>query len=109
MEWFVVSSHNLSKTAWGELQNRMVEGEVLTIQHWELGVFVSPATLGVDSMGPFVNNSGGGRKLGSSSTIEHRKDANHTRAIIPLPYKFRPDKYKYNDQFWATDLPGLPN
>ena len=108
MEWFVVSSHNLSKTAWGELQNRMVEGEVLTVQHWELGVFISPATLGVDSMGPYVDDSvGSGQKLGASlSTPEEKKTG--TRAIIPIPYKFRPERYQASDQFWATDLPGLP-
>jgi tyrosyl-DNA phosphodiesterase-1 len=104
MEWFVMTSHNLSKTAWGEPQNRMVEGKVLTVQHWELGVFVSPATLGVDSMGPFVDDSGGGRKLGSTSTLGKEDAFKCSRAFIPLPYKFRPDRYQTNDQFWATDL-----
>ncbi|KAL3907966.1 MAG: hypothetical protein SGILL_008662 [Bacillariaceae sp.] len=109
MEWFVVSSHNLSKTAWGEVQNRQAEGEVLTVQHWELGVFVSPATLGVDSMGPFVD-TGGGQKLGASSTSAGKEEVETSesrRATIPLPYKFRPEKYTGNDQFWATDLLGF--
>jgi len=71
MRWFVISSHNLSKPAWGEIQNR--EGEdKLTIQSWELGVFVSPKTLGVDSMGPILsstNVNNGGYTLGGNSSV----------------------------------------
>lgn len=92
MEWFVLSSHNLSKAAWGEVQNRQVEGQVLMVQHWELGVFVSPQTLGVDSMGPLPVEG---------SAVENETKS---RSTIPLPYKFRPDPYREEDQFWAVDL-----
>jgi tyrosyl-DNA phosphodiesterase-1 len=108
MDWFVVSSHNLSKAAWGELQNRSGRGPSLAIQHWELGVFISPSTLGVDSMGPFVDDfdramskfDSGGRKELDGSGIHGSR-----RAIIPLPYKFRPERYQTNDEPWAVDLP----
>jgi tyrosyl-DNA phosphodiesterase 1 len=99
MDWFVLSSHNLSKAAWGEIQNRRVEGEVLAVQHWELGVFVSPKTLGVDCMGPLSEAKGE-----TAVRVAATGGAAMTRTTIPLPYRFRPDKYHEDDQFWATDL-----
>jgi tyrosyl-DNA phosphodiesterase-1 len=116
MNWFVLSSHNLSKAAWGELQNRSGRGQTLTIQHWELGVFISPSTLGVESMGPFVDDDLLSSKFGSGKKLESSVDGNRNkvdspakgrRAIIPLPYKFRPDRYQANDRPWAVDLPGM--
>ncbi|KAG7349160.1 tyrosyl-DNA phosphodiesterase [Nitzschia inconspicua] len=102
MEWFVLSSHNLSKAAWGEIQNRRLEGEVLTVQHWELGVFVSPETLGVDHMGPLPETA-----MSSVAELASTRETNaKRRTVIPLPYKFRPDAYDEEDQFWATDLFG---
>ena len=148
MRWFVVSSHNLSKAAWGEIQNRYDQGEVITIQSWELGVFVSPSTLGVDVMGPLLSSAnsnghslggnssssqnpldpkqlreqrlarfgGGGRtdrrieqepqpKVASSSspTEMDPNQKNKQRSIIPIPYKFLPDKYESSDKAWVVD------
>lgn len=120
MRWFVLSSHNLSKAAWGEIQNRRDprrgEGyttEVLAIQHWELGVFVSPSTLGVDVMGPlykptyYVSSSNpsthdGKRTYTSDGSKKHQHEQ-HSRAVIPLPYKLRPDKYQDSDQPWVVE------
>ena len=91
MRWFIVSSHNLSKAAWGQIQDRAVEGEVLVIQSWELGIFVSPSTLGVDVMRPL-------------SSVNPTDQENERNSTIPLPYKFRPDRYEPLDQPWVTDL-----
>eukprot|EP00536_Pseudo-nitzschia_multiseries_P014148 jgi/Psemu1/213863/e_gw1.663.35.1 len=102
MLWFVLSSHNLSVAAWGQIQNRSTHfgREVLTVQHWELGVFVAPSTLGVDAMGPVstAHHHHHHHQRGSS-TAEHAKP---TRAIIPLPYQFRPDRYEDSDQPWVV-------
>jgi hypothetical protein len=145
MRWFVVSSHNLSKAAWGEIQNRYDQDEVLTIQSWELGVFVSPSTLGVDVMGPLLSSAnsnghslggnsssyqnplnqkqlreqrlarfgGGGRKeqepqpkVASSSSPKTEtvpNQNNKQRSVIPIPYKFLPDKYESSDKAWVVD------
>jgi len=96
MHWFVLSSHNLSKAAWGEIQNRRgFKGETtktLVIQHWELGVFVSPATLGVDAMGAQTTGD-------DETALVNGK----SRAVIPLPYKFKPDKYGISDRPWIVD------
>ena len=90
MQWFVLTSHNFSKAAWGEIQNRQEHSsEVLVIRHWELGVFVSPSTLGVDAMGPQEAHS--------------RPNCDQSsRTVIPLPYKFKPNKYKDNDRPWVV-------
>ncbi len=94
MHWFVLSSHNLSKAAWGELQNRRDYTsrngdtiETLVIQHWELGIFLSPSTLGVHAMG----------------AMDRSYKPNAGRAVIPLPYQFQPNKYKTTDQPWVVE------
>jgi len=98
MDWFVLSSHNLSKAAWGEIQNRRVPWgmgeteETLVVQHWELGVFVSPSTLGVDTMGPL-----------SSPLASRKDDDDDRRTVIPLPYKIQPDKYNDSDRPWVVE------
>mmetsp|Transcript_44901 Transcript_44901/g.108974 ORF Transcript_44901/g.108974 Transcript_44901/m.108974 type:complete len:690 (+) Transcript_44901:38-2107(+) len=96
MKWFCITSHNISKAAWGEIQNRQVEGTCLSVQHWELGVFVSPATLGVQRMGVSPMKTGMGND-------DYEEDSSTERATIPLPYKFRPDPYIEGvDQPWYT-------
>ncbi len=49
LEWFVLSSQNLSIAAWGQLQTTSVQSrkdnKVLFMCNWELGVFMAPATL----------------------------------------------------------------
>jgi len=98
MNWFVVTSHNLSKAAWGEVQNRREQGLTLTIQHWELGVFISPSTLGCKTMGPLVHSTtGGGKPKGNNGTKKNR------HALIPLPYKSSPEKYSPTDRAWVVD------
>ena len=101
MHWFVLSSHNMSKAAWGEIQNRQdysVRGntttsEVLVIQHWELGVFVSPSTLGVDAMGAPSSHQ---EIDGTNNT------SSNSRTVIPLPYKFQPIQYTNADKPWVV-------
>eukprot|EP00535_Pseudo-nitzschia_heimii_P003839 CAMPEP_0197175128 /NCGR_PEP_ID=MMETSP1423-20130617/1428_1 /TAXON_ID=476441 /ORGANISM="Pseudo-nitzschia heimii, Strain UNC1101" /LENGTH=707 /DNA_ID=CAMNT_0042624203 /DNA_START=88 /DNA_END=2211 /DNA_ORIENTATION=+ len=110
MRWFVLSSHNLSKAAWGEIQYRRdVQTEVLVVQHWELGVFLAPSTLGVDAMGPLSTpgifrkgpTTNGTGRIKSPKCVD-TDDSSGTRAIIPLPYKFQPDRYRDTDQPWVV-------
>ena len=99
MKWFCITSHNISKAAWGEIQNRQVEGTCLSVQHWELGVFISPHTLGVQRMGVSPMKTGMGND-------DYEDDGSSTeRATIPLPYKFCPDPYIEGiDQPWYTPI-----
>ena len=114
MHWFVISSHNLSKAAWGEIQNRRdfgsgVVSEVLVIQHWELGVFVSPSTLGVDAMGPaaLAPNKKVSRLCNKDESMaqdQHKHSiSTSSRTVIPLPYRFKPLQYSGSDQPWVVE------
>lgn len=87
MNWFVLSSHNMSIAAWGQVQMGN-GGRVNFIRHWELGVFVSPRTLGsaIHRLVPFRTNPIKGNVI-----------------PVPLPYKLVPDPYVDLDQPWAVD------
>jgi tyrosyl-DNA phosphodiesterase-1 len=85
MQWFVLSSHNISTSAWGQLQKNNTK---LFVRHWELGVFVSPKLLG--------NESGRLVPLG-----QHPPGPNEFG--LPLPYQLHPEPYAPNDEPWAWD------
>lgn len=85
MEWFCLTSHNLSKAAWGEVI--MTDGGRRNFcRHWELGVFACPRLLGCDKMVP------AGEQPPSDKEI-----------AVPLPYPLHPTKYAMTDQPWAVD------
>ena len=86
MEWFVVSSHNMSKAAWGEIQNTS-RGRRLFVRHWELGVFLSPSLLQCERLVPWSEPA--------------EEDA--STATVPLPYAFDPRPYDPEDKPWAVD------
>ncbi len=81
MEWFVLTSHNLSKAAWGEVQMRSA-GRRLFIRHWELGVW--------------LGSSDETKIAPVGTTIPQTR-------TVPLPYPVRPVRYRNNDQPWAVD------
>ena len=91
-DWLVITSHNISQTAWGTIgDNRHGGGQRLYVRSWELGVFVSPQTLGVDKL---VVWSGPGNKLGETGST----------ATIPMPYATHSlERYDSSDQPWACD------
>ena len=84
MEWFCLTSHNLSKAAWGEKQNTKF-GQKLFMRHWELGVVVFPPKGG--TLGPVP-------ACGSSNSLA---------VSIPLPFQLKPSRYDISDQPWAVD------
>ena len=79
MRWFVLTSHNLSKAAWGEKQTSTAYGRRLFIRHWELGVFLA---------GPLI-------------PAGPHHDSNST--IVPLPYALDPCPYGPSDTPWVVD------
>jgi tyrosyl-DNA phosphodiesterase-1 len=86
-EWFAVASHNLSKAAWGEVVNSTkYGGRRMFIRSWELGVFLSPQSMGVDQLVPWSPMIPSGA------------------LAIPLPYQAQPDAYSASDQPWAVNL-----
>lgn len=85
VEYFVLSSHNLSKAAWGELNS---DARHLFIRHWELGVFISPQLLGCDRLLPWQPNA---VNLGKND------------CVVPLPFSPTPTRYGFTDIPWAVD------
>ncbi|KAL3807984.1 hypothetical protein ACHAXA_000954 [Cyclostephanos tholiformis] len=114
IEWLALASHNLSIAAWGRLQKASAQGgrddRVLFISNWELGVFMSPATLVNAIRLSAVANSKRVRMVaypGPSSVInvddsEDEGDENST-IILPIPYDINPTPYNASDVFWAVD------
>lgn len=88
MSWLVLSSHNLSKAAWGDAINSKWGGRRLFIRHWELGVFLSPKLIGADRLIPWS----------LSATAKKPGDAS-----VPLPFYLHPESYQADDQPWAVD------
>ena len=92
MNWFLLTSHNLSITAWGQEQTSKKYGsKSFFIQHWELGVFFSPQLLGAGPDCRFVPYS-------TTDTT-----ASESFIPIPLPYAVNPEPYETDDKPWAWD------
>ena len=86
MEWFCLTSHNLSKAAWGEIINTN-EGRRIFTRHWELGVFVAPRLFNKEKLVP----------AGSGGNVDS------TMMAVPIPFQLHPDRYGLTDHPWAVD------
>ncbi|NWX81403.1 TYDP1 phosphodiesterase, partial [Nothoprocta pentlandii] len=87
--WFLVTSANLSKAAWGALEKN---GTQLMIRSYELGVLFLPSAFGLDK-GYFHVKS----KLHSES-----KDP---VTSFPVPYDLPPEQYGSKDRPWIWNIP----
>ncbi|KAL9190640.1 hypothetical protein ACHAXT_000346 [Thalassiosira profunda] len=117
IEWLVLTSHNLSIAAWGQLQKRSeqsrTEEKILFIRHWELGVFLSPATLAkmapdeVSEVAitayPDLTSGGGGGVINLADSEDDGEDEAPPTAVVPLPFDMNPVPYGKDDVPWATD------
>jgi tyrosyl-DNA phosphodiesterase-1 len=93
MQWFVVSSHNLSMAAWGTVIHPQFcrPDPRLMIRSWELGVFVTPSLIqGCTRLVPWSASAGA---------------YDEGDVTVPLPFKLVPDLYGANDLPWAVDRP----
>jgi tyrosyl-DNA phosphodiesterase 1 len=88
MDWFCISSHNLSKAAWGEVI-QSPNGLQFFTRHWELGVFLAPSLFSKEKICP--------------ATTGDATANNHNILYVPLPFELRPSKYETEDQPWAVD------
>jgi len=108
IEWILITSHNLSKAAWGEIQNcstgRSAGNKVLFIRHWELGVFFSPATLRnyFDRSDEDVDD---GHICIVPYTGKNGPKLNNSRHVVevPLPFDLHPCPYSDSDTPWSVD------
>ena len=98
MEWIVLSSHNLSKAAWGDVQNSTAYGEKrLFVRHWELGVLIAPSMLGATRLVPW-HKKHGSKKDKKSNAMPAVGDV-----TVPLPYRHKPLPYSEKDKPWSVD------
>jgi tyrosyl-DNA phosphodiesterase-1 len=112
IEWLVLTSHNLSIAAWGQLQKTSVQGgrddRVLFMSNWELGVFMSPATL-INAISPDVADDKHVRMVSYSSllssviNVDGDDENDDSNIILPIPYDINPTPYNASDVFWAVD------
>lgn len=113
MRWFCLTSHNLSKAAWGECRTN-ARGTHLYVMHWELGVFTAPGLWSDDddvvvTMGPVVAKHGiADRRAGDGASSRRRR---RRRVEIPLPYDFDPIPYGPADEpfSWEETYPTAPD
>ncbi|NXA46213.1 TYDP1 phosphodiesterase, partial [Nothocercus julius] len=87
--WFLVTSANLSKAAWGALEKN---GTQLMIRSYELGVLFLPSAFGLER-GYF-----------------HVKDKLHSESkdpvtSFPVPYDLPPEQYGSKDRPWIWNIP----
>ncbi|KAM6202887.1 tyrosyl-DNA phosphodiesterase 1 [Rhynchocyon petersi] len=85
--WFLVTSANLSKAAWGALEKN---GTQLMIRSYELGVLFLPSTFGLESF-----------------KVKHKffSSSQEPTASFPVPYDLPPELYGNKDRPWIWNIP----
>ncbi|XP_041069779.1 tyrosyl-DNA phosphodiesterase 1 isoform X1 [Carcharodon carcharias] len=91
LAWFVVTSANLSKAAWGTLEKN---GFQLMIRSYELGVLYLPKAFGIET-GRFSVHQG------------RLSDCKVSEMSFPIPYDLPPQRYSSKDRPWIWNIPYL--
>ncbi|KAM7506215.1 hypothetical protein LguiB_005119 [Lonicera macranthoides] len=114
LAWFLLTSANLSKAAWGALQKKNSQ---LMIRSYELGVLFLPSkqhsynfscTNNVkpsgDKSGSTNNSLGGKRTELVTLAWQGKRNADTNEVIqLPLPYELPPKRYTSEDVPWCWD------
>ncbi|XP_053111625.1 tyrosyl-DNA phosphodiesterase 1 isoform X2 [Hemicordylus capensis] len=85
--WFLVTSANLSKAAWGAFEKN---GTQLMIRSYELGVLFLPSEFGLDT-GYFQ--------------LKENLLSDEPVSSFPVPYDLPPEKYGSKDRPWIWNIP----
>ncbi|XP_044292119.1 tyrosyl-DNA phosphodiesterase 1 [Varanus komodoensis] len=85
--WFLVTSANLSKAAWGAFEKN---GTQLMIRSYELGVLFLPSEFGLDT-GYFQ--------------VKENIFSDEPMLSFPVPYDLPPEKYENKDRPWIWNIP----
>ncbi|KAK7488420.1 hypothetical protein BaRGS_00020394 [Batillaria attramentaria] len=86
--WFIVTSANLSKAAWGALEKQKTQ---LMIRSYEIGVLFLPRHFGELESFPV------------GPTAEEVRDSDNV--MLPIPYDLPPPNYQKGDRIWMWDVP----
>ncbi|KAM4690562.1 tyrosyl-DNA phosphodiesterase 1 [Rhinophrynus dorsalis] len=87
--WFLVTSANLSKAAWGSLEKN---GTQLMIRSYELGVLFIPSAFGLES-----------NKFTVKVNVFAKSE--DSRRAFPVPYDLPPEHYSGKDRPWVWNIP----
>ncbi|XP_025029638.1 tyrosyl-DNA phosphodiesterase 1 isoform X2 [Python bivittatus] len=85
--WFLVTSANLSKAAWGAFEKN---GTQLMIRSYELGVLFLPSEFGLNT-GYFQ--------------VKENMFSDTSVLSFPVPYDLPPEKYESKDRPWIWNIP----
>ncbi|XP_076834000.1 tyrosyl-DNA phosphodiesterase 1 isoform X1 [Brachyhypopomus gauderio] len=86
LAWFLVTSANLSKAAWGALEKN---GSQMMVRSYELGVLYTPSAFNM-------------------KTFPVQKDifpVSNTTTGFPVPFDLPPHRYSTKDQPWIWNIP----
>ncbi|XP_076441620.1 tyrosyl-DNA phosphodiesterase 1-like isoform X2 [Babylonia areolata] len=86
--WFLVTSANLSKAAWGALEKQKTQ---LMIRSYEIGVLFLPKYFGVNGSFPVAKTT--------AEVIKSKE------IMLPFPYDLPPPTYQKGDRIWMWDVP----
>ncbi|KAJ6367541.1 hypothetical protein OIU78_000160 [Salix suchowensis] len=114
LAWFLLTSSNLSKAAWGALQKNNSQ---LMIRSYELGVLFLPSSIKrygsgfscTSNGGPSMDNCGSladSEELGTKlATLKWQGTSNLASKVIllPVPYELPPEPYSSEDVPWSWD------
>ncbi|XP_068110666.1 tyrosyl-DNA phosphodiesterase 1 [Hyperolius riggenbachi] len=89
LAWFLVTSANLSKAAWGALEK---SGAQLFIRSYELGVLFLPSAFDIDA----------GTFRVKMNIYAGNKDS---MGAFPVPYDLPPEHYAGKDRPWVWNIP----
>jgi len=115
--WVVLSSHNISAAAWGQLSRRAGR-TALVIKSYELGVMHRPsavakargcATVSLRSLFEALSADGTVPRNTSDAPIPFPPDPSRPRSpapvlYVPLPHVLPASKYTKADEPWAVDV-----
>lgn len=111
LAWFLLTSANLSKAAWGALQKNNSQ---LMIRSYELGVLFLPSPIQGQGL-QFSCTDDGGLSESDCGSAENSdamrklvtltREGSKTSEIIPLPvpYELPPEPYSSEDVPWSWD------
>ncbi len=107
--WVLITSHNYSKPAWGELQ---AQGRVLKIQSFEVGVLFLPSryqrlerTFSLTPDHPLLGLGGPAQEGITgfySASCQEAKTPRPGLLAMPIPYECPPPAFEEGDVPWVT-------